>query len=294
MTHSHSSTHPSDITQPDWTLSRHGIYTNGLVVEYNRANAAELEAPPMTHHLFPVFLTGGARHTARIEGAAYQGQQRAGDIWVLPAGCSGYFRWDDPGQVILFILEPQLLHQVALEAGCLGSTNKVELRPTLYVYDPMLEAFARAFCNEIQYANLGSQLYLESLTNLLIVHMLRNYCALTPKLQTDQGGLSPRKLKQAIDYIQANLYQDLRQAAIAQELGMTQSYFCTLFKQSVGMTPHQYVLQQRIERAKQLLECSEMAIAEIALQCGFANQSHFTKHFHRFTNSTPRVYRESL
>jgi AraC family transcriptional regulator len=292
-TDSRSTTHPSDITKSEWTLSRQGIYANGLVVEHNQATAAELEPPPMTHHVFPVFLTGGAHHVARVEGAVYEGRQQPGDIWLLPAGCSGYFRWDDPGEVIMFILDPQLLQQTALEIDRLNS-NKVELLPTLYIQDSTLEAIARSFHHEIQNNNLGSKLYLEALANLLMVHMLRNYCAFTPKLQTYTGGLSPKKLKQAINYIQENLHQDLRLTAIAQELDMTQSYFCTLFKQSTGITPHQYVLQQRIEQAKQLLEQSDMEISEISVKCGFASQSHFTKHFHRFAKITPKVYRDNF
>ncbi|RUT02044.1 hypothetical protein DSM106972_061190 [Dulcicalothrix desertica PCC 7102] len=113
-----------------------------------------------------------------------------------------------------------------------------------------------------------------------------------PKVQTPKGGLSQKKLNQVIDYIQINLYQELRLATIAQEIGINQSYFCTLFKQSTGITPYQYTLLQRIERAKQLLKQPNITIVDVAIQSGFANKSHFTKHFSQFTGVTPKVYQE--
>ncbi|MGH8000244.1 MAG: helix-turn-helix domain-containing protein, partial [Brasilonema sp.] len=67
-------------------------------------------------------------------------------------------------------------------------------------------------------------------------------------------------------------------------------YFCQLFKQSLGITPYQYVLQLRVERAKQLLKNQKITICDVALACGFANQSHFTKHFRKLTGMTPKAY----
>jgi AraC family transcriptional regulator len=99
-------------------------------------------------------------------------------------------------------------------------------------------------------------------------------------------------LKQLLDYIHANLAQDIKLTNLAQIVGMSQYYFCQLFKQSMGIAPYQYVIQLRVERAKQLLKCREMAISDVALACGFANQSHFTKHFRKLTGITPKAYRE--
>jgi AraC family transcriptional regulator len=79
--------------------------------------------------------------------------------------------------------------------------------------------------------------------------------------------------------------------AIAQHLNMSVYYFCDLFKQSVGIAPYKYVLQQRVERAKLLLKDEERAIVDIALECGFANQTHLNKHFRKFTGMTPKDYR---
>jgi AraC family transcriptional regulator len=135
-------------------------------------------------------------------------------------------------------------------------------------------------------------MYAESLANLFLIHLLRHYYAFEPKLKQYQGGLPKYKLHQAIDYIQANLDQKLSLDAIAHHLTMSVYYFCELFKQSMGIAPYKYVLQQRVERAKLLLKDEERAIVDIALKCGFANQAHLNKHFRKFTGIKPKAYRQ--
>ncbi|NJR26193.1 MAG: helix-turn-helix transcriptional regulator [Richelia sp. CSU_2_1] len=104
--------------------------------------------------------------------------------------------------------------------------------------------------------------------------------------------IKSRSLRVAIDYIQAHLNEKLTLDAIASQLNISQYHFCELFKKSMGMPPYEYVLRQRIERAKELLQTKkEMAIVDIALECGFANQTHLNKHFRKLTGTTPKAYR---
>ncbi|WP_431193519.1 helix-turn-helix domain-containing protein [Trichocoleus desertorum] len=105
------------------------------------------------------------------------------------------------------------------------------------------------------------------------------------------GGLPPHKLNQAITYIHGHLDQDLRLAEIAAIVQMSPHYFATLFKQSTGLAPHQFVTQCRIEHAKWLLAKQELTILEILPQLGFKSQSHFTKVFREQTGLTPTAYR---
>jgi AraC family transcriptional regulator len=79
---------------------------------------------------------------------------------------------------------------------------------------------------------------------------------------------------------------------MANQLGMSQYYFCRLFKQSTGVSPHQFLLQQRVERAKQLLiKHPELTVTAIALRCGFSSQSHLAKHFRKHTGVNPNQFR---
>jgi AraC family transcriptional regulator len=125
----------------------------------------------------------------------------------------------------------------------------------------------------------------------LAVHLLRHYSLRQPLIQQFAGGLPKYKLQQILDYINEHLAEDLSLEVMAALVDMSLHYFCRLFKQSTGMSPHKYLTQQRIERAKQLLKLQNAAIADIAIQCGFANQGHFTKSFRQLTGMTPKVYR---
>lgn len=95
-----------------------------------------------------------------------------------------------------------------------------------------------------------------------------------------------------IDYIDAHLDCDLTVATLAAIAQVSPSYFSNLFKQSTGLSPHQYVIRCRIDRAKQLLR-QGMSIAEIAYSLGFTHQSHFSHHFKRLVGSSPKVFLKS-
>jgi AraC family transcriptional regulator len=248
----------------------------------------------LTHHLLSVQINTNYhqfRQVSRFARQEYDGRFSPFNMLLLPARTSAFFWWNETDECVVFAIEPTTLQQIAIETDCLNPTQ-VELRPIVYDRDPKIEFFAKAFQEEMQNGGLGGQLYGESLANLFLIHLLRHYCAFEPKLKQYQGGLPKHKLQQAVDYIQSNLDQKLSLEAIAQHLNMSVYHFCDLFKQSVGIAPYKYVLQQRVERAKQLLKDEERAIVDIALECGFANQTHLNKHFRKFTGMTPKTYRD--
>ena len=110
----------------------------------------------------------------------------------------------------------------------------------------------------------------------------------------NEDGLSTAKLEQSLEYINENLSVNLTLMGIATELAISQYYFCRLFKRSIGITPHQYILQQRIEKSKQLLLQKDIRIVDIANQCGFANPSHFARCFRKMMGISPQQFRETI
>lgn len=93
------------------------------------------------------------------------------------------------------------------------------------------------------------------------------------------------------DKINEYLDRDIKLTDLAELVGISQFHFSRLFKQSMSIAPHQYLLQQRIEKAKQLLKQTKLSVVEISLQCGFNSHSHLTKQFRQHTGMTPKVYR---
>jgi len=109
-------------------------------------------------------------------------------------------------------------------------------------------------------------------------------------MRQDERGLPRHKLQRVIVYIDEHLTEHLSLETIAQQIGISQFYFCHLFKQSMGISPYQYLLHQRIERAKPLLLQTKPNIADIALAVGFSNQSHFTRQFKQVVGITPKRF----
>ncbi|KAF3885046.1 MULTISPECIES: helix-turn-helix domain-containing protein [Nostocales] len=131
---------------------------------------------------------------------------------------------------------------------------------------------------------------INSLTVALAVYLIRRSSKTPPKIPTVGDGLSRNALEKALNYINTHLDGEVTLSKLAEVVGMSQYYFCRLFKQSMGISPYQYLLQQRVERAKQLLEQRKFSIADIALQCGFSNQSHLNRHFKRIVGMTPFMF----
>jgi AraC family transcriptional regulator len=110
---------------------------------------------------------------------------------------------------------------------------------------------------------------------------------------TTTTALPKQKLRQVTDYIEQHLEDDLGLVELATLVQMSPSYFSSLFKKATGLAPHQYVIQQRIERAKQLILQGELSIAEIAYRLGFTHQSHLSRHFKRLVGVTPKAFLKS-
>ena len=217
----------------------------------------------------------------------------SGDFSVHPARVANAQRWHGHNFFLHLRLQPELLKTVALQAADIDS-NLIELSTKSKTRDSFVEQIAMSLLSELKTEGLAGKLYVDSIINVLAIHLLRNYCIIPKQLSKPIGGLSRHKLKQAIDYIQAHLNEEIRLENIARSIEMNSTYFCHLFKNSMGISPYNYVIEQRIERAKQLLSKSNLSITDIALECGFADSSHFAKHFRKVNGVSATKYRQQL
>lgn len=213
-----------------------------------------------------------------------------GDISIAPAGSLLLCQWNEEDQYLRIRIASEFLQQVAQEAIEVDP-DRLELLPEFRVRNPQIEQIGTMLLAELKNGGLAGRLYVESLTNVLAVHLLRNHSAVQPCVALYDGGLSDRQLLQVTDYINDHLADDIKLSELAQLLEMSQFHFSRLFKQSMGVTPYQYVLQQRVEQAKELLKATELSVMEIALLCGFSSHSHLGKWFRQLTGMTPKTYR---
>ena len=268
---------------------------NDLNLHYRADLPGELEASKgFTHHLLTVFLTANERQTTCIDHyGEHNGRMEKGEFYLYPAKASGFTRWQTADETLHIIINPNLLYKVARETECLNS-DRLELLPVLKNYDSQFDRLTQLLVTEMQDGSFGRQLYLESLSDILAIHLLRNYCVFKPIFRQSADGLASYKLRRVIDYIEAYLDTDLSLEAMAKQVDMSRYYFASQFKQAMGISPYQYVVRQRLKRARKLLEKTERSLLLIALDCGFASQSHFNKVFRQHVGTTPKKYREKL
>ena len=285
---------PLDLFINKPAISKHYAHLKqDLSLHYRHDLPGELEAPQgFTHHLITIFLTENPRQVTHFsDRQKYDGQMVQGEFYIYPAAVSGFTSWLATDETLHLIIKPDLLRKIAAETRCINP-NKVELLPVLKNRDRQIEQLSQLFYLEMQNNSFGKQLYLESLTDLLGVHLLRNYCAFKPVFRTYKNGLASDKLRQTLDYINAYLDRDLSLEVMARQVDMSRCYFAAQFKQAMGISPHQYVNQQRVKKAQQLLQKKERSLLAIALDCGFASQSHFNKVFRQYVGTTPKKYQE--
>lgn len=211
-----------------------------------------------------------------------------GRVDVIPAFLSHWTNWDREVEFSVIAICPTLLSQISQEL----IQREIELIPQFSIADPVIQQLALALKLEIQTGCLSGRLYGELLGTALAARLVQNYAVSKPMLEFKANGLPQSQLERVIDYMKANLTQDLSILDLATLTSMSESHFSRSFKQSVGVAPYQYLMQQRVEQAKELLEKQSIAISTIALDCGFANQTHLTKVFRQMTGMTPKVYQK--
>lgn len=181
-----------------------------------------------------------------------EGVYKQGDLLITPADTLLHTQADGDVQIVQLRVKDAFLHSVAGETLS-HTSDHVELVQAFQTRDAQLEAIAMMILAELHQKSFGNQLYIDSLANVLAIHLLRHHGTTRPRLLTYPGGLSQRQLLQVLDYIDTHLHQTIKLADLAQLVDISQFHFGRLFKQSLGLSPHQYLLQQRLERAKQLL-----------------------------------------
>ena len=228
-----------------------------------------------------VQIKGGRTHTSLYG---------KGDISITPAEMPFFGRWEGDDRYLQIRIASEFIQSVAREALDMNP-DRLELVSEFRTRDRQIESISMLLFAELQQEKLGSKLYIDSLANVLAVHLLRQYATSKPRITVYDGGLPDRQLLQVLEYINEHLDRDIKLADLAQLLDISQFHFSHMFKRAIGTSPYQYLLQQRVERAKQLLKQTERSIMDIALDCGFNSHSHLSKQFRQFTGMTPKAYR---
>lgn len=245
---------------------------------------------------------GATQFTVAIhEGAPFQMEWRlpemreterrrivSGDLHINPGDRPIFQRWTSSPRILVIAIEQAFIKQIVGEAF---DGNEPALRSQIAVRDPVIEGMAAAWRRELVERGAGGRLYAEWLGSALTVHVLRAYGDGLSRWPPMIGGLGALRLRRVVDYIEAYLADDISLRDLAAQAGLSTHHFGEAFKASTGTSPHRYLVERRIRRAKELLLGAEQSIAEIAISVGFASHSHFTDNFHRLTGTTPSRFR---
>lgn len=230
-------------------------------------------------------LTASSTGERWLDGQLSFERRHQGDVAIIPAGVAHRCNWNTSVQFIVLAIEPILLHQVGQD----WVGDHIELIPQFMTQsDLLIQGTISTLRDELESNKMGGALLIDSLKTALAIHLLRNYCTVRPKLSSYADGLSQPTLQRVTEYIHEYLHQNLKLSELSAIAQLSPYHFLRLFKQKIGITPHQYILQCRIEQAKYLLQHSELSLAEIAVRVGFCDQSHLTRNFKRVVGVTPK------
>jgi AraC family transcriptional regulator len=269
------------LQQSEWT---------GLKVHRARVLPGRLSESAELPHKINVSLSGNlTTEKTSCGGRRIITRGGAGNLCITPSGQSMSASWDKTLDNLGFLLEPDFVVRTAAENRFSSNFEFTEVYKT---EDALIQQIGLTLLAESSAETPAGRLYADSLIQTLTLHLLKNYTTANAASENTNGGLSGYKLRRVKEFIDANLEEDLSLAEIASVAELSQYHFARAFRKSTGQTPQQYVMQQRIERAKELLAKDDLPIVEISLRTGFKNQSHFTTLFHKFTKLTPKMWRE--
>jgi AraC family transcriptional regulator len=155
--------------------------------------------------------------------------------------------------------------------------------------DPIVRALTSVLYPALDRPDQANPLFVVCILVALRCHIAQTYGALE-SLPT-RGGLAPWQERRAKEIIEANLDREVPLAQLARECGLSTGHFSRAFKDTMGFPPHQWLLRRRIENAMRLLRNQQLSLPEVALACGFSDQSHFTRVFTKLSGKSPGAWR---
>lgn len=237
-------------------------------------------------HTLSLYMSGGYE-THRTD--VNSGFGAPGKFCLMPKGSESHWQLGQTQQFMHLYFNDDYLKQLALKVFDIDP-RMLQLPELTFTDDAATEALFRHCIVTSDWQRGNDHLAMEQVTNTILVSMLQNM-GITKLTAPVKGGLSPKVAALVCDFMQANFHRQVYLAELAELAQLSEYHFCRMFKQSMAQTPQGYLLAIRIERAKQGIQADHFPLAEIALQCGFANQSHMGRYFKKWVGVSPSAYR---
>lgn len=254
----------------------------GFGAELVNVSAGMHRLPAYRHHRVGVHVGSPVRARCLCNEKPHSRIQAHGDADVIPAGLDG--QWSDESACTIFSVwigeefARRTAEQLALKAGA------AQIRPQFQLRDPRFTHLAWALRAELEADDASDPLYAESLCTAMVVRLIGGASSLDEKRRT----LAPRTAARVTEFIEAHLERRLTLSELAALADLSVPHFKVLFRATLGVPVHQYVVQRRVERARTLLLQGRLSASQVALEAGFAHQSHMAHWMGRLLGVTPR------
>lgn len=266
---------------------------HGFVIYRKSHDGAELSrvetGPSDRGVLVGLSLTGG--HRRRIfTGTRSVSYDFAADSCYIRPFADDYRADIETGfEFLLLEVSQAALHHTCAENGVPLADG---LSPTQAGTDPVLAHLGRAVLPALARPAIASSLFVEQVVCAMQTHLVSRYHGTVTRAMRC-GALSATQVRRAQELLVAGMDSAVLIGDIATACDVSRSYFIRAFRQATGATPYQWLLARRVERARELLTRSELSLADVAIQCGFSDQSHMTRTFARLTGATPGAWRRA-
>jgi AraC family transcriptional regulator len=260
----------------------------GIFVESHRLEPRELPQHSVIGHGIGLNI-GSTATTFGLRGARgwHDRVINPGESHLLTYGQVNTPRWLGVFEECSMILDPGFVADVVQDGL---PPDRIEFVSQRSVADPILAHCARTFLGELVADMPNGLLYVDTVTIGLVLHLLANYGVAKPKMTAPRAKLNSFQLRAVVEFIQSNLADDIPLLTLAIQAHISPFHFARLFRRTVGLPPHQFVLRLRIHRAIALLRAGRTPLAQVAVACGFHDQPHFIRAFRTVTGATPTQY----
>ena len=284
---------PHDFSPGESETSGRILGSFGLQVSRHRAvGTGEIRISAKSQHIIVLFTKPANEMNIRCLEVNRNSPPPLGSIALVPAGEVADVSWRGTKDCLRVYVEPALVKRVA--ASSFERDLSRAIPPLDAFVAPELRSAMLAIEAESAAGGLGGPLLIESLSNILGVHLIRHVFGFGQPATLERGALPNRKLVATIDYIMANLDNTPTLARMAALVHLSPDHFARQFKASTGFAPYQFVIMRRVERAQQLLRGrQELSLAEVAISAGFSDQSQLCLHFKRIVGVSPGQFRVS-
>jgi len=219
----------------------------------------------------------------RRNGRAFASDVLAGEMTLMPRGVPSEWSWSSACDRL----------DLVVSADVSGDGTELDVVDRFLFRDPELEAICHSLYRQVSLKGKADRLYVSSLVTDLAAGLLRRHSrSSSPPALPPRGGLTRAQAKRVVEYIETNLSNELTLAELAGIASLSPYHFARMFKQTMGVAPHRYVLERRIERAKARLRSANARLVDVSLSTGFCGQSHFTTAFRRLVGATPAEFQQ--